>query len=271
MRLKEVFYLLGFRPKPKVFGCEIHTFDLPREGQISYAQWLHSSEGKKHFTQEAIDELRTFLEPGDVGIDIGAHTGDTAIPMALAVGRSGGVLALEPNRYVFPVLEKNAQLNRGKTNIIPLMFAATRTSGKYEFEYSDPGFCNGGLHEGISRWRHGHAFKLEVEGRNLQSLIEEEYQSLASRIRYIKIDTEGYDFAVLQSISGLIEQTRPFIKAEVFKNTNSEQRQELYNEVTSHGYEVYRVESDSNYRGEPVGKDDLTRWRHFDIFCIPVE
>ena len=66
MRLKEVFYLLGLRPKPKEFGFEIHTFDLPEEGQIEYAQWLHSSEGKKHFAQESIDELRTFLAPGDV-------------------------------------------------------------------------------------------------------------------------------------------------------------------------------------------------------------
>ncbi len=271
MRLKEVFYLLGFRPKPKEFSYEIHTFDLPREGQISYAQWLHSSEGKKHFTQESIDELRTFLAPGDVAIDIGAHTGDTTIPMALAVGQSGCVLALEPNRYVFPVLKKNSQLNREKTNIIPLMIAATRTAGTFEFEYSDSGFCNGGLHEGISKWRHGHAFKLEVEGRNIQTLIEEEYQSLVSRIRYIKIDTEGYDCAVLQSISGLVERTRPFIKAEVFKNTDSDQRQALYKEVAGHGYEVYRVENESNYRGELIGENDMTRWRHFDIFCVPLK
>lgn len=59
------------------------------------------------------------------------------------------------------------------------MFAATPESGEYEFEYSDAGFCNGRLHEGISKWRHGHAFNLKVRGENLQSYIAETFAALA--------------------------------------------------------------------------------------------
>ncbi len=94
MKLKEAFYFLGFKPKLQTYGYRIKKFELPVDGSIFYAQWLHPKETEKTFEQDSIGELRKFLAPGDVAIDIGAHTGDTAIPMALAVGETGCILAL---------------------------------------------------------------------------------------------------------------------------------------------------------------------------------
>lgn len=204
MRLKELGYILGIKPKPRTYGFEVNSFHMANEGKVDYAQWLHPGESRKSLSQDAVDELRRFLSPGDVAIDIGAHSGDTTIPIALAVGPSGCVLALEPNAYVFPILEENAGLNPNKTHIIPLMIAATSDDGEVEFEYSDSGFCNGGLHEGISKWRHGHAFTLKVQGRNLVGLLKRDYARLIDRVRYIKIDTEGYDLSVIKSIRSLL-------------------------------------------------------------------
>ena len=140
MKPREALAMLGMRPRPRSYPYEVVTFDLPRDGSVQYAQWLHPGETRKLVRQEAVDELRKFVAPGDVAIDIGAHTGDTAIPMALAAGPEGCVLALEPNPYVFQVLKKNAELNRAKATIVPLMFAATSEPGDVEFEYSDAGF-----------------------------------------------------------------------------------------------------------------------------------
>jgi FkbM family methyltransferase len=271
MKARSLMYLLGFRPKPKTYGFELHAFNLPKDGQISYAQWLHPSETAKEMTQEAVDELRRFLKPGDVAIDIGAHTGDSSLPMALAVGSSGCVLALEPNKFVFPVLEKNSQLNRDKTNIIPLMFAATPEDGEYEFEYSDSGFCNGGRHEGISKWRHAHAFKLMVQGRNLESYLSNQYPQLMPRIKFIKIDAEGYDLTILTTLNTVISEYKPYVMAEIYKHTSHTQRERLFQFLTDHGYTIYRVRSESNYLGERVERDELMKWRHFDIFCVPNE
>ena len=86
-------------------GMRSATLRCPRT-EYPYAQWLHPRETGKRISQESVDELRRFLSPGDVAIDIGAHTGDSTIPIALAVGKTGCVLALEPNKYVFPVLER---------------------------------------------------------------------------------------------------------------------------------------------------------------------
>jgi FkbM family methyltransferase len=270
VKLKELPYFLGLQPGPKTYGHKIKQFDLPGDGSIEYAQWLHPHETEKEITQQSVDELRKFLSPGDVAIDIGAHTGDSTVPIALAVGKTGCVFALEPNRYVFPVLSKNAQLNAAKTNIISLMFAATPEDAQMEFQYSDSGYCNGGRFEGMSKWLHGHAFKLAVQGKNLQSFLDAKYPQLVPRIRYIKIDTEGYEPAVLQSISGLISQCKPFMKVEVYRKLDDLQRRALYRSIAAQGYKIHKIADVGNYFGEILVEQDLSRWRHFDIFCAPV-
>lgn len=269
MKPRELLYLLGLRPSPASYGYDITTWDLPQDGRVLYAQWLHPGEKKKTISQEAVNELRTFLAPGDVAIDIGAHTGDSTLPIALAVARSGVALALEPNPYVYHVLKKNSELNAEKTNIVPLNVAATASGGEYEFEYSDAGFCNGGLHRGISKWRHGHAFKLKVRGENLQELIEARFGKLARRIRYVKVDTEGYDGEVLWSIRELISAQQPFLRAEIYKLSGRALREHLYDWLTNLGYELFRVEGETNYRGARVGRRDLMTWRQYDVFCVP--
>jgi FkbM family methyltransferase len=269
VKLKELPYFFGLQPGPKTYGYKLKSFDLPSDGTVAYAQWLHPNETEKEITQASVDALRKFLSPGDVAIDIGAHTGDSTIPIGLAAGKEGCVLALEPNRYVFPVLQKNAELNAGKTNIIPLMFAATPEDAEMEFQYSDSGFCNGGRFEGMSKWLHGHAFRLKVQGRNLQSFIEGTYPRLLSRIRYVKIDTEGYESTVLASLSDLISRHKPFLKLEVYRKLNESQRQALYRSIAGYGYVVRRIADEGNYFGKILTEQDMNQWPHFDVFCAP--
>ena len=269
MKFKEILYLLGFKPSPKVYGTQVREFDLPRDGRVKYARWLHPKEQEKVINQTAVDALRGFLADGDVAIDIGAHTGDTTFPMALAVGKRGCVLAFEPNRYVFTVLKQNANLNVDKMNIVPLPFAATTSDGEYEFDYSDPGFCNGGLLESQSRWQHAHAFKLKVQGRNLVTYLRREHPDLLPRIRYIKIDAEGYDCKILESLVELVAAQKPYLRIEVYAHSQAAQRLQLQRTVTGLGYAVHRFESDANYHGILLEENDFIVASGFDIFCVP--
>jgi FkbM family methyltransferase len=267
VKARELLYLLGFRPPPQVYGYELLAFDLATDGRVQYAQWLHPRETRKQIRQEAVDQLRGFLAPGDAAIDIGAHTGDSTLPIALAVGASGTVLALEPNPYVYPVLQKNAELNAIKAHIIPLNFAATTASGEFEFAYSDAGFCNGGLHT-TGKWRHGHAFKLKVRGENLQEFLDVHFRDLEPRIRFIKVDAEGYDFEILHSLAGFIRARKPYLMAEVHKSNGRARRELLYDFLVRHGYQISRI-YDETYSRSRLDRADLMRWPHYDIFCSP--
>lgn len=273
LKAKEFIYLLGLKPKPHTFGCVVEGHELPREGRVEVARWLHPGIARVAPSQAVVDQLRRFCRAGDVAIDIGAHTGDTAIPIALAVGPSGIVLALEPNPYVFPVLERNAGLNPAKTRIVPLMFAAMRVDGVYEFQYGEPGYCNGGFHEGMSKWLHGSAFKLQVEGKNLPNYLARHHGDLIPRLRFIKVDAEGFDLAILETLEDLIRRQRPYLQVEMFSLRKSDPayRRRLYAFLTNHGYHVHRMAGPENFLGELISEENLMRWNVYDVFCLPQE
>ena len=138
------------------YGFQVKSFDLIDDGKVDYAQWLHPYEQPRVISQSNVNFYKNYAKPGSLVIDIGAHTGDTTVPMSVAVGKNGTVLALEPNPYVYKILLKNAELNKDKTKIIPLNFAATDSDGEFEFNYSDASFCNGGFFQKIQNQNHGH-------------------------------------------------------------------------------------------------------------------
>jgi FkbM family methyltransferase len=270
VKLKNLPRALGFRSAPREYGSDILTFALPAEGDVRFARWQHPGETPKTVTQASVDALRSFLREGDVAIDIGAHTGDSTLPMALAVGPSGTVFALEPNPYVFKVLAINATLNPLRARIVPLMFAAMPNDGEYDFEYSDAGYCNGGLHPGLSRWTHGHFSTLRVQGRDLAAYLRQQAAPELARLRYIKIDTEGFDRTVARSLADILRTRRPYVKTEIYKHLPDAERAGYHADLRRLAYRVFKCEEDE-YRGEELGPGDLTRWSHFDIFAVPEE
>ena len=268
MKLKDLPRAFGFRREPREYPTRVSEIALA-QGPIRFAQWLHPGESPKTVTDGLIGALRTFLHPGDVAIDIGAHTGDTTVPMALAVGPSGTVFALEPNPYVFKVLEENSRLNPALTRIVPLMFAAMPEDGEYEFEYSDEGYCNGGFHGSTSAWRHGHFTKLRVQGRNLLAYLRATAPEVLSRVTFVKIDTEGFDRQVFGTLVDLIRQARPYIRTEIYKHMPGPEREAYFHDLKALGYSLHKCEDDG-YRGERLERaGDLSRWRHFDMFAVP--
>jgi FkbM family methyltransferase len=168
----------------KEYGFEIKEFRIEDIGEVEYAQWLHPFEKPKTISDPNIKIYEKLSKKEGFIIDIGAHTGDTTAPMALAVGKDGLVLGLEPNKYVYKILEKNASLNLDKTNIIPLNFAATDNDGHFIFNYSDASFCNGGFLSQINSKRHKHNFTLEVEGKKFARLLVQRTQKRFRKIKF---------------------------------------------------------------------------------------
>ena len=253
------------------YGHALKRFDLERDGTVEYAQWLHPFEKPKSITQSDVDVWRHFVGDGDLAIDVGAHTGDTTLPMALACGPRGMVIAVEPNPHVFRVLEVNAGLNGDRVNILPINVAATETDGEFEFHYWDASFGNGGYLSRLRNQRHGHRYPLLVSGRNLEHELRERIPARLSSLRLIKTDAEGYDAAVLRSMRKLIDQTRPVVVSEVHRKLDDRERVELYDELVRPSYRLHRFAVGTSPIGDEVRRDELRRWAHFDIVAIPEE
>jgi FkbM family methyltransferase len=269
MKIRNLFEKIGIRPKTKKYGYEIKNFKI-HDININYAQWLHPSESNKKILTNEVDAYKRVISKGDFCIDIGAHSGDSTIPMAIASGKEGCVLALEPNPFVYHVLEKNIRLNRQHTNIKSIMAAATTelNHGFMDFEYST-NFCNGGKHENISFFSHGHSFTLNVFCLNLEKELQNDFPDYLPKLKFIKLDAEGYDLFILKSIKNIISRYRPLVKAEVFKDTDKKYRLNLLKFFKHHKYKVYRMIEEPIFTGERIDESNLEKWKHYDIICKP--
>lgn len=268
VRLTEFFYLLGFKPSARVYGHTTEVVELARDGTVKFALWRNPRFTGFEITQSEVDDLRSFISDGDVAIDIGAHSGDTALPMALACGPNGLVLAFEPNPFVFSVLASNAALNPGKYNIVAYPYAVAAQDGPLVFKYNGPDFPNGGDKNGTSVWQHGSTYNLPVEGRRISPLIRERLADRISKLRYIKTDIEGHDLSALKSIEDLIDEARPHIKSEVNRHNTAEERRGLHRFFRDKGYSVSLVEQNTLF-GRFLSEDEMLSIRHFDVFAVP--
>jgi len=267
--LKKKFKRFTARRVFSEYGYEVKTFSLPGLGQVHYAQWLHPLEGSKEITTRQLEFFKTHLKSGGLAIDIGAHTGDTTVPMALAAGKDGLVLGLEPNGYVFKILKKNAELNPQLTHIVPLPFAATDADGEFTFNYSDASFCNGGFLTEIKDTHHHHNYHLKVIGKNLEKFLNENYGQQLPKLQLIKVDAEGYDKEIIKTISTTIRKYKPTLLVECYKRLNVEERNELFDVISNLGYDLYRHEGFEKMEHTKIARNDMMMHPHFDMIAIP--
>jgi FkbM family methyltransferase len=255
------------------YGSHIESYDLPVEGRVDFALWDNPLEAKKQVTQAHVDFYKRLAPRGSMAIDIGAHIGDTTVPMALAVGREGLTLAFDPNPYVFKVLTENAGLNRDKTNIVPVNCAISVEEGEFFYNSSEATFNNGGIST-QEKSPHGKYHLAEkVKGVNLQSYLRTEHGDRLGGLSLIKVDTEGYDLEIIRSIRDLLARYRPSVIAECFKGLAKRERFDLFDLFAGIDYEMYRVaEFSAGSAPQKIGRrEDMKRWPHFDFLAIPSE
>jgi FkbM family methyltransferase len=251
------------------YGYKVVDFQLSSEGKIKYAQWLNPLEKEKEITQSQVNFFKKFVKAGDTAIDIGAHTGDTPIPMALAAGRNGKVLALEPNPYIFKILEVNATLNKDKANIIPLCFAATATDGEFFYSSSEASFNNGGISESSSHQHGSFSMGHKVKGINLEKYLKTNHLADLKKLTLIKVDTEGYDVQVLKSLDNILSEYKPSIIFECFGGLSKTERESLHDSIARHGYSLfYFKDFEENTEVLPITKADMMNWKHFDVYAV---
>lgn len=133
-----------------------------------------------HARETDLEFFRSFLKNGDFAIDVGGNIGDTALAMASVVGKSGGVLAIEPHPQTFQFLRENVRLNSA-SHVQCLNVALGQEIGVVGFSVSKRDDMN-----------HVSNGALSVPVETLDGVAAE-----LKRIALLKIDVEGYEKFVL--------------------------------------------------------------------------
>ena len=256
------------------YGHNICNKYVEGYGLISYADWLHPwcAPLAGCFTKQIFDNVKKFIKPGSLVLDIGAHTGDTSVVYAIAVGPTGKVIAFEPSPDIFEILNINARLNN---NIITVKKAITEVSGSFVFHYTDAGLCNGGfadmLAAGVSAIG---KTECKIEGVNLIEYIDENCLDSINNLAFIKIDTEGYDQYILKSATELIKKYKPIVQTEVFGALNLEEKTSFWKLIKSLDYDCYIGNICDDLKNNLIKPLELSEFLllpgpSIDILCFP--
>lgn len=135
---------------------------------------------------------KNIIEKEDVFIDIGANFG----LFSLIAGKRGTVYSFEPSQRENLKLYKNILLNKGVLNIFPFPFAVGNidASGKLFLGAES----NTGTNSLVTD--NGYGF-IEIKFINLSSILNDD---VINKIRLIKIDVEGFEPDVVNSIYELL-------------------------------------------------------------------
>lgn len=149
------------------------------------------------------------VQSTDTCIDVGAHVGRHAMPMARLVGPQGRVHAFEPLPAQYGMLSRNLSGAGLDATVQLYRYALSDADGQARFVVAE----DAPAYSGLRRRRYDtptRTSEIDVDVRTLDGLFVDSLPQL----RYIKIDTEGAEWAVIKGGTQLIEMTRPIVSFE---------------------------------------------------------
>ena len=158
---------------------------------------LLESAGGAGGEQRVLELLASSLKPGDVVFDVGANVGLYTVLLAKVVGDGGQVISFEPEGQTYAHLVDNLKLN-SLTNVRCFRKALGERNGQARL-YSNE------LIGGASLVR-------SPEGKGpgeVVDIVEGDELVLAENLplpRAVKIDVEGYEYAVIQGLRRTLAQ-----------------------------------------------------------------
>ena len=181
---------------------------LPRRWQQALKRAYFARQIGKHSFQAPEPEyemLPEMVAAGDWALDIGANVGHYALRLSELVGEQGRVIAFEPVPDAFELLVANAALavRKNMTLFNAAVSDSASISGMVIPKYESNGLDNLYLAQ-LSRNESG----LRVLCLTVDSL------ALPHPIRFVKIDTEGHELAVLRGMRELLRRDQPILLVE---------------------------------------------------------
>ncbi|MBN2019739.1 MAG: FkbM family methyltransferase [Sedimentisphaerales bacterium] len=165
--------------------------------------------------QKHVSSNKYVSMPKDAVIfDVGANVGIMSLQYA-SIAPAGRVYAFEPTHYAFLRLKRNLELNpelAGHISAIQTFVSSASSKEVNITAYSS--WKVGGEAQGPKHGIHGGTIK-SAGGVGAVSLDDFCSENGISRLDFIKIDTDGYEYEVLKGGRGVITEFKPTIIFEI--------------------------------------------------------
>jgi FkbM family methyltransferase len=194
------------------------------------------------YEKEMTEQISSFLKPGDCFVDLGSNEGYFSIIASALVGKTGKVIAIEPQQRLWEVITYNSMLN-SCFNIQLMPFGISSKTGETTMNLYPS------LNTGASSLSSNFNFKISFGGirkkiygqqKIYTKTLDELKNSIPNSIKLIKIDIEGFELEALKGSEHLLKQhTFNYILVEIHPaalSAMSQNEAELIDFVTKFGY-----------------------------------
>lgn len=159
------------------------------------------------FEEQLAKVYSKFLEPGNVALDIGAHTGYHSTRILEGIGPRGAIYCIEPLPEIFEMLSCNLK-PYGNATLVNGVLSDREGELSFQRAIGIPG--ESGLRE---RQRYDLP-NVTTETITVKSTTLDRFTQSFSRLDYIKIDTEGAELTILSAAERVLKVLRPIVSVE---------------------------------------------------------
>ena len=205
--------------------------------------------------------------PESNAIDIGAHSGDTAVAIAAST-RGGVTYAYEPHPKTYHILSLQEKLNPS-INLKSFNIALMKDNRNKMWWNGVGDGCNGGI-QGTSCGKSSPQC-MEIKSEDVVTHFNKVPDEFLKRLSFIKVDTEGNDRHILRGLKdSVLRLVRPLILIEWFTefkgcNTNAK---DMFSAIEEIGYKPYGFSVKDNGNDiKPATCDNYLR----DLLLLPKE
>jgi FkbM family methyltransferase len=223
--------------------------------------WLHQGVVVPNYERLLRQCYTRFLEPGNVVLDVGSHSGLHFAHFIELVGPTGRVIGFEPIRSLAEELgAKYASLPNAEVRPIAL----SDSTGRKDFFYLAGDAEQSGFKIRDAASQHSTT--------SVQTDTLDHQAAALPRLDYIKIDIEGAEIDCLRGATGTVKRHRPLISVEyghptysLFGNT----AMSLYEWATANAYAPWDLFG--NLIASAQEWDEICDLSYWDYFLIPEE
>ena len=200
--LQSIAYVHPYKIEKKTLWGVPMSYYLPEASMIYYYGF---------FEANLSIFLINFLQEGDSFFDVGAHVGYYSMLASELVGKSGHIYSFEPTPRTFETLKENAGK---KKNIVALNRAVLHEEKTIDFFDYGPKYSAFNTFQ--KRTSKEIFFKDVVQKVSVKTISLDKYVTKNSlRPDFIKIDAEGAESLILESMATILKDNKPVVTIEV--------------------------------------------------------
>lgn len=230
--MQSIAYLHPYKVTYKTLWGDTMRFYLPEGSAIYYYGF---------FEANLTNFLINFLKKGDVFFDVGAHVGYYSMLSSALVEAGGQVHSFEPTPRTFESLKENAAT---KTNITVNNRAIL--DKETEIEFVDYGPKYSAFNSFKARTSEEMKFLKDVTPIKVKTISLDSYcRDNSISPTFIKIDAEGAEHLILQSMKNILTSVKPMVTLEVAGDAEwAKNCKDSIDILRKYGYTGYEINND---------------------------